>query len=242
MTASLADLSALRASTAALLRGVAGEHWSDADVHAASLLPDWSRGHVLTHLSRNADGITRTLSGALRAEKLARYPHGRAGRDADIEAGAARPAAEQLVDLERSAERLDRVFGAVADTGNWALQCDDRSAGEYVFGRWREVEIHRVDLGGTYTARDWPAAFVHYLLPTLLEGVDRRLPGGGALELVVDAETSTTPDLGGSVWTCGQGKPTVVRGPDWALLAWLLGRTSAAEGTMTGAPELAPWL
>ena len=157
MTTALAELAPLRSSTADLLRGLADEQWSDADVHAPSLLPGWTRGHVLTHLARNADGIALTLSGALRGERLARYPDGPAGRNADIEAGAGRSLAEQLLDVQQSADQLDRLFAAVDDANGWDLPCDDRTAGEYVGARWREVEIHRVDLGGGYGAPDWPA-------------------------------------------------------------------------------------
>jgi maleylpyruvate isomerase len=42
------DASALLAATAAAL--------TDGQAREASLLPGWSRGHVLTHLARNADG------------------------------------------------------------------------------------------------------------------------------------------------------------------------------------------
>jgi maleylpyruvate isomerase len=242
MTAPLAELAALRSSTADLLRGLADEQWSDADAQAPSLLPDWTRGHVLTHVARNADGIARTVSGALRGEHLARYPDGAAGRNADIEAGAGRPVADLLLDVQQSADRLDRVLAAVADADGWGLECDDRIAGAYVSGRWREVEIHRVDLGGRYGASDWPAAFVRYLLPSLLSGLDDRVPGGAAVRIEVTPEDSVTTDLGGSVWTCGDGAPTTVTGPDWAVLAWLLGRPSAAGTHLSGAPELARWL
>ena len=30
---------------------------SEPDVRAPSLLPGWSRGHVITHVARNADGL-----------------------------------------------------------------------------------------------------------------------------------------------------------------------------------------
>ncbi|MEO6885764.1 MAG: maleylpyruvate isomerase N-terminal domain-containing protein, partial [Jatrophihabitantaceae bacterium] len=143
------NLPALRFSTAALLRGLAAEQWSDTDVRAASLLPDWTRGHVLTHIARNADGIALTLSGALRGEVLARYPHGRQGRAADIEAGACRSAAELLADVNESAERLDRTYAAVADADGWELPTDDQHpTSAWILARWQEVEIHRVDLGG----------------------------------------------------------------------------------------------
>lgn len=171
MTNQLADL---RSSNAALLDWLAGEQWSDADVRAPSLLPDWSRGHVLTHLARNADAIAATVSGALRGERVPRYPNGPDGRNADIEAGAGRSPAELLADLTESGERLDGVFAEVGAAGGWALDCDDRTVGDYARARWREVEIHRVDLGGSYRADAWPAAFVSYLLPDLASGLAER--------------------------------------------------------------------
>jgi hypothetical protein len=42
MTTPTAVLAALRDSSAALVRGISAEAWSDADVRAPSLLPGWS--------------------------------------------------------------------------------------------------------------------------------------------------------------------------------------------------------
>ena len=99
MSAPAASLAALRTSTAALVRGIDAEQWADEDARAPSLLPNWSRGHVLTHIARNADGIARAMSGALRGEVVRRYPNGTAGRNADIEAGAVRSVAELAADV-----------------------------------------------------------------------------------------------------------------------------------------------
>src|SRR6476659_761455 len=104
-------LQLLRASTADLLLGLDAARWSDADVAAASLCQGWTRGHVLTHLARNADGIAATLKGALNGEIVPRYPGGWDARNADIDAGADRPAATLIADVRESAERLDRVLG-----------------------------------------------------------------------------------------------------------------------------------
>ncbi|MFF9641495.1 maleylpyruvate isomerase N-terminal domain-containing protein [Kitasatospora aureofaciens] len=49
-----AELARIHAATGLLLRTAA--RLCDADARAPSLLPGWSRGHVLTHLARNADG------------------------------------------------------------------------------------------------------------------------------------------------------------------------------------------
>ncbi|MGH8963707.1 MAG: maleylpyruvate isomerase family mycothiol-dependent enzyme [Jatrophihabitantaceae bacterium] len=209
MTNRLEDL---RSSNAALLSGLAGERWSDADVHAPSLLPDWSRGHVLTHLARNADAVARTVSGALRGERVPRYPNGQDGRNADIEAGAGRAPAELLADVTESGERLDRVFAEAVDADGWARDCDDRTVGDYVLARWREVEIHRIDLGGSYRADAWPAAFVSHLLPDLAAGLAER----ASTPLRIEVGLPSTTELGGTVWTCGDGDgdPVAVVGPD----------------------------
>lgn len=240
MSDRIARLAEVRASTSALLAGLDAERWTDADVKEPSVLPGWTRGHVLTHIARNADGIAATLAGALRGEVVPRYPRGSAGRDADIEAGAARGAVELIADVRDSADRLDRVFGAVADVSGWDLITEqDRPAHTWLNARWREVEIHRADLRGAYGAAGWPATFVGYLLPRLAAEVAPRAEA--PLRIEVAHEASTTTGLGGTVWTSGDTDGVVVRGPDWALLAWLTGRPALADGRLSAMPELEPW-
>jgi maleylpyruvate isomerase len=236
-----ARLAQIRASTSGLLAGLDEQRWSDADMREPSVLPDWTRGHVLTHLARNADGIIATYAGALRDEIVPRYPKGQAGRNADIEAGAGRSAVELVADVRDSADRLDRLFGALTDAGAWDRPTDgERPASAWLNTRWREVEIHRADLGGRYGAADWPAAFVDYLLPRLADEVGKRAKT--PLHIEVDPDGSTTTGLGGSVWTSGEaGDPTTVRGPDWAVLAWLIGRPALAGDQLSAQPELAAW-
>jgi len=229
----------VRASTSALLAGLDAERWTDADLRAPSALPGWTRGHVLTHIARNADGIAATLAGALRGAVVPRYPNGSAGRDADIEAGSARGAVELIIDVRDSADRLDRLFGAVTDASGWDLTTEnDRPAHSWLAARWGEVEIHRADLRGAYGPVGWPATFVGYLLPRLAVEVGTRT--GRPLRVEVAHEGSTTTDLGGTAWTSGSAGVTV-RGPDWALLAWLTGRASLADGQLSAMPELSPW-
>lgn len=49
-------------ATDGLIAGVGG--LTDAGARGSSLLPGWSRGHVLTHLARNAEGGVRLLGWA----------------------------------------------------------------------------------------------------------------------------------------------------------------------------------
>jgi maleylpyruvate isomerase len=78
---------------------------SDADLAAPSLLPGWTRGHVLTHVARNADSHINLLTWARTGDRTPQYPSVEA-REAEIEAASARSAARQLADLDDSAGRL----------------------------------------------------------------------------------------------------------------------------------------
>ena len=55
----------------------------DDDVRAPSLLPGWTRGHVITHVARNADALANVLHGAQRGELRAQYPSSEE-RDPDV--------------------------------------------------------------------------------------------------------------------------------------------------------------
>src|SRR5260370_18147250 len=64
------------------------------DVRRPSLLPGWTVAHVLTHVARNADSHRRRAVAAGQGAIVDQYPGGHAARNAEIEAGAARPATE----------------------------------------------------------------------------------------------------------------------------------------------------
>ena len=121
------------------------------------------------------------------------------------------------------------------------MLAEKRSAAGWVTSRWREVEIHRVDLRGNYGPQDWPPGFVTYLLPALANQLGERTESPLTVEItaegsLADASAGQTyrshPDAAGEV----------VSGPDWAVLAWLAGRTEAAGNALSSAPDLRPWL
>ncbi len=152
----------------------------DVQPAAASRLPGWTVGHVLTHIARNADSITRGLEGAERGEIVDRYPEGSAGRDADIEAGHDRSAAALVADVRDSAARLEAAWSTHTA---WDGHCRESSGREVPvahlpFARWREVEVHRVDLGLGYEPEDWPAAYVRLDLRKMEMRWNARRPMG----------------------------------------------------------------
>jgi maleylpyruvate isomerase len=151
---------------------------TDEIVHRPSLLPEWSVGHVLAHLARNAEAMHRRIEAALRGEMIEQYQGGAAGRAASIDAGAHRAANELVADVVEWSQRLDMTFASLPEEG-WRRTVRSVAGGEYPisalpFRRWREVEIHIVDLNVGPTAAEWPDRLVGLLLPRLLSGLSKR--------------------------------------------------------------------
>ena len=96
-------LAQLSESTDRLL--VTSDALTDSQVAGPSRLPGWTRGHVLTHLARNADGFANLLTWARTGNETPMYPS-EAARARGIEEGAARPAAQITADLQESAAAL----------------------------------------------------------------------------------------------------------------------------------------
>ena len=137
----------------------------DPTARGASMLPHWTRGHVLTHLARNADSNTGIFLAAQRGDVVPQYPGGAAQRERDIEAGANRPAAELVADVRDSAARLEAAWAStpdeVWDGGAGLSGARGRlSLPEWVFSRWRETEVHHSDLATGFTWARWSPEYV----------------------------------------------------------------------------------
>jgi maleylpyruvate isomerase len=169
---------ACRDASARLLATLDG--LDDATARRPSRLPDWTVGHVVTHLARNADSHVRMLEGAIAGNVTDQYEGGLDGRAAEIAAGAGRSAAELVTDLKRAIDELDIAWGRVP-VEVWAAGHGRMGNGELCpcaelpVRRWREVEIHRVDLGLGAEPADWPDAYVELELPKVLGQLPDRL-------------------------------------------------------------------
>ena len=176
----------------------------DETARRPSRLPDWTVGHVVTHIARNADGFTRMLVGAERGEIVAMYEGGTESRTADIEAGAVRPAEDLVADARLSIYRLEQTWAGLTEVG-W------QGRGMTVFGevpamsipgrRQREVEIHHIDLGLGYEFEDLPSEYLRLELNNMTALWASRKPMG-------------LTDL----------PKAALALPDPARLAWLMGR------------------
>jgi maleylpyruvate isomerase len=133
---------------------------TDDDVRHPSLLPGWTRGHVLTHVARSGDALRNLLN-----DRPA-YPSQEA-RNADIEAGSGRPVTELTADVRTSADalRADALTRDDWDTEVEILGSRSFPKSQILLRRLVEIELHHVDLATGYKTTDWPATFATLELP-----------------------------------------------------------------------------
>lgn len=135
---------------------------TEPDLRAPSLLPGWTRAHVLAHLARGADAMRYLLVGARSGQDRAAYASAPT-READIEHGAGLAAKELMADLADSAMAFRTISRQLpADAWRFPVRIGDSArfpADQLLTRRLVEVELHHGDLGTGYGPADWPAAF-----------------------------------------------------------------------------------
>jgi len=206
----------------------------DEDCRQPSLLPGWTRGHVITHLSRNADALTNLLHWGQTGVETPMYSSPEQ-RDHDIDEGADRSAEELRADAAASWGRLLQAMNEL-HTSRFDTMVS-RTPGSPPFPvtkvggmRRTEVEVHHADLGIGYTTYDWPKDFTAHLLA-------RR-----QRELGDRPMTWRLTDTGETI-RLGEGGPEI-SGHSADLAWWLIGRGDG-EGLVssTGAlPDLGRWV
>ena len=207
---------------------------------APSLLPGWSRAHVVAHLTLNAEALAGCVEGALAGEQVAMYASA-AARDQDIAelAGAdvfdlrerllasTTLANDALTQLAQVAEERPEILDTAVerDPGGRSFVLAEVSE-----MRLREVEVHHADLDTGYGPDSWPGGFGGLLIDAM------------AARAVVMTHAVLAPDDDPRRWTLGSGGP-VVSGPVNALAWWVSGRPAGPELTSdSGAlPQVEEW-
>ena len=169
-----------RASHARLLDTVAG--LDDATVRSPSRLEGWSVGHVLAHLSANADAHAGMLGAAARGEAVEAYPGGPGARAEGIAARAGADPAALRDEVRRSAADLEAAWAAMtpeAWEGHGLTRGRPWPCRTLPYARWREVEIHHVDMGTGYEPTAWPDDYVARELRLTVAGLPDRVADAG---------------------------------------------------------------
>ncbi|WP_205472383.1 maleylpyruvate isomerase family mycothiol-dependent enzyme [Nocardioides sp. SYSU D00038] len=208
----------LQEATARLVRTV--DSMPDDSFAADTILPGWSRAHVVAHVALNSEALAGVLEGVVTRQPTTMYAS-QERRDADIvalaEAGPRALRDRLLAGATRYAEALDLVGPEHEETtfertpGGRVIR-----VGAVPLMRLTEVEVHHADLGAGYAAHDWPTEFV----VLLLDRCARRYDASRGF-------TARATDLDRS-WTFGAPGPTVT-GPAADLAWWATGR-GAGEG------------
>ncbi|HWF82529.1 MAG TPA: maleylpyruvate isomerase family mycothiol-dependent enzyme [Streptosporangiaceae bacterium] len=207
---------------------------SDDQMREPSLLPGWSRGHVLTHVARNCDGLLNLLTWAETGVETPQYPSVEA-RTADIEAGAGRSADELTADVGSTAKAFFARARALPEEA-WLTKV--RMIRGPAFPAWFvlnrrlfEVEVHHADLGANYGPPNWPDWFVSDEL--------YRVTGEYAQDPACPPAVLNDVNSGRQYFLrASDASATAVTGAGYALLAWLIGRESDGEMSVDPAGPL----
>ncbi|MEU3269891.1 maleylpyruvate isomerase family mycothiol-dependent enzyme [Saccharomonospora sp. NPDC006951] len=207
----------------------------DAALDEDSLLPGWSRRHVIAHVGYNARALTRLVDWARTGVENPMYASAEQ-RAAEIELGATTPA-RALRNLFAHTEVALNV--AWRDLPGECWDAEVRTAQgrlvpvrETAWMRTREVWLHAVDLGNGGDTRDFPSELLTALCADVVGSWERR---GEKVDLVLAPE-------GGEPTVLGAGGPAV-RGPLPDLVRWLTGRGASGVTSDTGELPVPPrWL
>ncbi|HYH35244.1 MAG TPA: maleylpyruvate isomerase family mycothiol-dependent enzyme, partial [Nocardioides sp.] len=170
--------------------GLTGDDWS-----APSLLPEWSRAHVVAHLALNGEALRDVLVGVVEGEPVPMYAS-QEQRDTDIEELAGAERAELRERLLASTTTFVEAAQAVPPDA-WAGRFERTPGGQSLpldavpLMRVREIEIHHVDLGVGYSPGDWPEGFAE----VVVDGMVRRIEAPEGFR-VAPLDSSRTWDVG----------------------------------------------
>ncbi|MFC0436506.1 maleylpyruvate isomerase family mycothiol-dependent enzyme [Kutzneria buriramensis] len=226
-----AGLAAVERATARLLQVVEG--MDDAAARGASALPGWTRGHVLTHLARNADALVNLLTWARTGVEHPMYAS-KADRDVDIDEGAPRSLWLLEQDIVAACGRFSAAATGLGDT---AWQAEVAMTGgrlvrayQVPWKRVSELWVHMVDLAMGVGFDDVPV------------DVAERLTGEAlAYYRLLDSRPSVHLTVGGRSWDlAGDGAVHNVTGTPGGALAWVTGRGDS--GVSGDVPALPSWL
>jgi maleylpyruvate isomerase len=213
------------------------EKLSEDEVAGESLLPDWSRGHVLSHLANNARGLSNLIEWALTGVQKDMYVSVEQ-RAIDIETDAKRGGKEIVDDfLEQSkilVENLEKLMAGPLLSEEVVLGNGSHvHPHEITTLRERELLVHLVDLGLEYKANDWSFDFAIKTLKSVSAGKRKERVN---YRLLI---------AGDHTWTMDQNGMVDIFGTPQSLAAWLMGREPddklvASDGSPLGKPPL--WL
>ncbi|MEV0486144.1 maleylpyruvate isomerase family mycothiol-dependent enzyme [Streptomyces sp. NPDC050508] len=213
----------------------------EAAYDAPSLLPGWSRKHVVAHVAANADALANLVHWAATGTPTPMYASPEE-RTTGIREGARQPGTRLAEWLRLSSDALEKAMDEL-DDNQWAsrvLTAQGRTvaATEIPWLRSREVWVHAVDLGDGIDFTAVPTDF----LTALCDDIVTKRRGTPGPEVVLrPTDMPTRWYLPGPPETAEE--VITVTGPLSEITAYLAGRPhgTMAIGSAT-VPVLPAWL
>ena len=211
----------------------------DAGLDGCSLLPGWTRRHVIAHVGYNARAIARLVEWARTGIEMPMYDSIDA-RDTEINFGATLSPIALRHLFDHSAVHLN-VEWRDLEPSSWltevkTIQGREIMASETVWMRTREVWLHAIDLDNGATFSQVPLAVLSRLLKDITDAWSAR---GSDVGLVVEVVGSDgTAQFGDVARPLAQVSGSLVDVAEWAS-----GRGGAAVRARLGTEFPAPrWI
>lgn len=208
---------------------------TDEEYDGPSLLPGWSRRHVIAHVGYNARALTRLTEWAATGVENAMYPSPGA-RNEEIEYGATLNVTALRNLSDHAIVHLNVEW---RDLPEEAWSHEVRSAlgrtipvSETPWMRAREVWLHAVDLDNGGAFEEFPPEFIDRLLADITGTWNKR--GVEDAFILEPADRDDVYPVGAS-----SGTPAVYRGTAARLASWAAGRGVrgvTSDGSTTAAP------
>jgi maleylpyruvate isomerase len=206
---------------------------SDDELDAPSLLPGWTRAHVIAHVGYNARAIARLIEWANTGVETPMYSSWQA-RNEEIEHGATLSPNALRNLYDQSATHLNVQWRDTPQEawGHEVKTAQGRTvpASETLWMRTREVWVHAVDLYNGASFADVPADVLEHLLADITgawhnRGDDKDL----RLEVLYSGGVTKLGDTAAP-------DPVIVTGTLPDITAWAAGRTT--HGITSNRPDM----
>jgi maleylpyruvate isomerase len=209
---------------------------TDAELDGGSLLPGWTRRHLVAHVGYNARAIARLIEWAATGVETPMYASPEA-RNHEIDFGATLSPIALRHLFDHSAVHLNVEWRDLPEDA-WHHKVKTAQgrivpAEETVWMRTREVWMHAVDLNNGATFSDIPAPVLERLLEDITGAWKTRGTDAGLLVKVTGAD-ATFGDTDAA-------DPTVVTGALAGVVQWAAGRgADGVEAVRSSVSSIVP--
>lgn len=208
----------------------------DSHFFGASLLPGWTKRHVIAHVAYNAQALRRLAEWASTGVERPMYESTEA-RNTQIEEGATLSIEELRALHSKSAAALDDAWRDLSDRA-WNAHVRMQTGPSFpathtIWLRTREVWLHAVDLNSGASFADFPARLVERLLIDVVSAWRGRVSDDTIPNFVlIPTDRSLRLSVGNSDDTNG----VTLRGTAVDLARWATGRSTLGISADSGSP------